>query len=197
MQNNDILDILIKNNINGFKYPGGTDKASCHTYDELYCELFSKYRDKAGSILEIGIQYGGSALLWHEYLPLFHLTLIDTVNQIHTSILDKLSTERYEYIEIDAFKQESIDLLKQKYPEGFDIIVDDGPHYIETQTFTLQEYSKLLKKGGTLVIEDIQKFENIEPIMSSFNPDEFSSLKYYDFREIKGRGDDLLIILTK
>jgi len=197
MNSNDILNIIIKNNINGTNLPGGTDKATCHSYDEIYSKLLSKYKEKSGSILEIGIQYGGSALLWHEYLPLFKLALIDITNQVHPTIWKKMLIERYKYIEADAYTIETIDSIKQLYPDGFDIIIEDGPHNIETQIFTIQEYSKLLKEGGVLIIEDVQSFENIETIMSSFNSKDYTSIEFFDLREIKGRYDDLIIVLTK
>ena len=197
MVHNDILDIIIKNNINGFHLPGGTDKATYHSYDEIYCRLLSKYRDKPGSILEIGVQYGGSALLWHDYLPLFNLVLIDNQNQVHPSIWEKLSVDRYDYIETDAFTDDTVTILQQKYSEGFDIIIEDGPHDITTQTFALKEYSKLLKQGGILIIEDIQEFDSIEPIISSISSHEYKTLEFYDLRANKNRYDDIIIVLTK
>lgn len=197
MESNDILDIIVRKNINGFDSPGGTDKASCHSYDIIYSKLLSKYRETSGSILEIGIQYGGSALIWQELLPLFRLVLIDIANQVHPSIWDRLLVNRYNYIETNAYTEETITLLKLKYPDGFDIIIDDGPHDIEAQIFTMQKYSKLLKKGGTLIIEDVQDFEHVAPIMSSINSSEYTSLKFYDLRSVKDRYDDLIIVLTK
>lgn len=197
MEQNDILDIIIKNNINGFHLPGGTDKATYHSYDEIYSNLLSKYKDKTGTILEIGVQYGGSALLWHDYLPQFNLVLLDNQNQIHPSILEKLSIERYNYIETDAFTNDTITLLQQKYSDGFDIIIEDGPHDTGTQAFALKEYSKLLKPGGILIIEDIQNFDSIEPLMSSVSSEDYNTLEFYDLRHIKNRYDDLIIVLTK
>ena len=197
MESNNILDIIVRNNINGFDSPGGTDKASCHSYDIIYSKILSKYRETSGSILEIGIQYGGSALIWQELLPLFRLVLIDIANQVHPSIWDRLLVNRYNYIETNAYTEETITLLKLKYPDGFDIIIDDGPHDIEAQIFTMQKYSKLLKKGGTLIIEDVQDFEHVAPIMSSINSSEYTSLKFYDLRSVKDRHDDLIIVLTK
>jgi cephalosporin hydroxylase len=197
MKSNNILDIIIKNNINGTHLPGGTDKATCHSYDEIYSKLLYKFKEKTGSILEIGVQYGGSALLWYEYLPLYKLVLIDVINQVHPTIWEKMLVDRYNYIETDAYTEETITLLKQKYPNGFDIIIEDGPHNIETQIFTLREYSKLLKTGGILIIEDVQSFEHIEVIMSSINSNDYISLEFFDLTEIKGRYDDLIIVLTK
>jgi len=151
----------------------------------------------AGTILEIGVQYGGSALLWYEYLPKFNLVLLDNVYIVHPSIWERLSKERYEFITRDAFTNDTIDSLNQKYPEGFDIIVEDGPHDIITQTFTITEYSKLLKSGGTLIIEDIQDYSYIEALMTSVKKGDYSTLEFYDLRDIKGRYDDLVIVLTK
>lgn len=197
MESNDILDIINNHNINGFHLPGGTDKADFHSYDNIYANLLSKYRDNPGTILEIGVQYGGSSLLWHEFLPKFNLVMVDIVNQVHQNIWNKLSANRYKYIEVDAFTDEAIEMFEQKYPDGFDIIIEDGPHCFTTQKFALDKYSKLLKKGGTLIIEDIQNFDSIEPLMSSLKPEEYDSIQVYDLRPIKDRWDDLLIVLTK
>lgn len=196
MNNNKISQILSKQNINGFDLPGGTDKANPHSYDEFYSNFLDKYTDKEGTILEIGVAYGGSSLMWHEYLPKFNLIMMDIQNIVHPTIWDKMSKERYEFIEMDAFKNEAIELLKQKYPEGFDIIIEDGPHDVVTQSFALKEYSKLLKKGGVLIVEDIQNFNSIQPLISQVPSDVYSSLNFCDFREVKGRYDDLIIVLN-
>jgi hypothetical protein len=39
--------------------------------------------------------------------------------------------------------------------EQFDIIIDDGPHTFETQSYFLTNYLPLLKKDGVLILEDI------------------------------------------
>lgn len=197
MITNDILEIINSNNLNGFHLSGGTDKASWHSYDETLSSVLSKYRDTSGSILEIGVQYGGSSLLWHEYLPKFKLVMIDIVNKISPIIRDKLLKDRYDFIEIDAYTEETLSLLANKYPLGFDIISEDGSHELESQEFVLKKYSKLLKPGGTLIIEDIQDINYIDQLLSSVEASEYSSLKVYDLREVKGRWDDILIVLTK
>ena len=63
-----IREILNKFNINGHDEIGGTDKDSCHSYVEIYEQLLEPILEKDGSLLEIGIQYGGSILLWKELL---------------------------------------------------------------------------------------------------------------------------------
>ena len=58
---------------NSFESPGGTDKNTIHNYTGIYAELLKPYLNKVGTLLEIGVQHGGSSLLWHEYLPGFRL----------------------------------------------------------------------------------------------------------------------------
>jgi len=194
---NEIVRIINRHNINGFEFPGGTDKAEGHSYDIFYSNHFDKYRNLEGNILEIGTQYGGSALLWHDYLPKFKIVMTDIYNQVHPTIIKKMDDDRYEFLLIDSFTDKSIEMLNKKYPEGFDIIVEDGPHTLETQIFALQEYSKLLKKGGILVIEDIQKFEYCDILLSLELDFEYESLEVIDLRENKNRYDDLLVVLKK
>lgn len=195
-EKNEILKVINERNINGFQFPGGTDKANDHSYHIFYDTHFEKYKDKSGLILEIGVQYGGSSLLWHDYLPNFKVVMTDIINQVHPTIWERMKKERYEYINMDSFKIESVELLKSKYPEGFDIIVEDGPHTLDTQIFAIKEYSKLLKEGGILVIEDIQKFEYTDILLSIKDVD-YKSIELIDLRNVKGRYDDLLIVLKK
>ena len=194
---NEIFKIIEKHNINGFEFPGGTDKSKEHSYDIFYNEYFEKYRNLQGTILEIGVFYGGSSLLWYDYLPQFKIVMADITNQVHPTIFEKMKEERYDFLLMDSFTIQSIEILKEKYPEGFDIIVEDGPHTLESQIFALREYSKLLKKGGILVIEDVQKFEYCEVLTSLKLDFDYESLKVVDLREHKNRYDDLLIVLTK
>jgi len=194
---NEIKKIITEHNIDGFQFPGGTDKAEGHSYDIFYNENFEKYKNKTGSILEIGVQYGGSSLLWYEYFPNFKIVMNDIYNQIHPTIFEKMDNNRYDFHLIDAFNLNSVEFFKKEYPEGFDIIVEDGPHTLETQIFALKEYSKLLKDGGILVIEDIQKIEYCD-ILLSINLDfKYKSLELIDLRHVKDRYDDLLIVLKK
>jgi cephalosporin hydroxylase len=193
---NEILEIITNHNINGFGLPGGTDKAEGHSYDLFYDEYFKQYKDKEGTLLEIGVQYGGSSLLWHDYLPKFKLVMTDILNQVHPTIWDKMNENRYEYINMDAFNINNVNNLKEKYPDGFDIIIEDGPHTLESQIFAIKEYSKLLKKGGILVIEDVQSENYIQPLLNVEGVD-YTELKHVDLRHVKNRYDDLLIVLKK
>jgi hypothetical protein len=75
--NENLLEILQKFDIDGHDKLGGTDKNTSHSYLETYEKLLKPYKEKDGSLLEIGVQYGGSILLWKEYLKNFRIFGVD------------------------------------------------------------------------------------------------------------------------
>lgn len=194
---NKIIEILEKHGINGFTFRGGTDKATEHSYDAFYEEKFTEYFDKKVLLLEIGVQYGGSSLLWHDLMPMSKLVLVDVRDQVHSDIWKLMNKDRYKYYVMDAFVKQNVEELKKQYPEGFDIIIEDGPHTLQSQIFTIQNYVPLLKKDGILIIEDIQKFEDGKTLVDSIGNLEHKSIEFVDLRHIKNRYDDLLIVVKK
>jgi hypothetical protein len=194
---NKIKDILEKYNINGFNHPGGTDKATDHSYDIFYEEILNSYSDKEINILEIGVQYGGSSLMWHEYFPMSKIIMLDIQDQVHPHIWSNMNKDRYDYHIMDAFNKTSVSYLKTKYPDGFDIIIEDGPHTLQSQIFAVQNYVELLKDGGILIIEDVQNFDHIKIIMDSIGETFHTSMEFVDLRHVKNRYDDLLIVIKK
>ena len=45
-------------------------------------------------------------------------------------------------------------IFKENSFEKFDIIIDDGSHYLSDILFSLNFFFKLLNQGGTYIIED-------------------------------------------
>jgi cephalosporin hydroxylase len=192
-----ILDILIEKKIHGWGDRWGTDKASDHSYDNLYDNVFSSYKDKEIRLMELGIQYGGSSLLWHEFFPKAKLVLVDILDQVQEKLWDEMDKNRYDYHIMDAFTKESTNKINELYPEGFDIIIEDGPHTLESQIFAIQNYTPLLKEGGILIIEDIQQYDDCKLIIESIGEIPHKSCEIVDLRGIKGRYDDILIVVKK
>lgn len=196
-----IREILDRFNINGHDKMGGTDKDTTHSYVKFYEELFEPYLDKDGSLLEIGVQYGGSILLWNELLKKFRIFGIDNEDKLHDNIKEYLQkhpkkiTLKFK----DAYQKETIDDIKFIYPRGFDVIIDDGPHTKETQLESIGLYLDLLKEDGILVIEDIQDYDYIEEFKNNIPPSDFFEYETltYDLREEKGRYDDLIFAIKK
>jgi cephalosporin hydroxylase len=194
---NKIVEILEKNNINGFHLDGGTDKATDHSYDKFYSEILNEYQDKEINLMEIGVQYGGSAVLWGEFFPKAKIVLIDKVNIVHPKIWNLMDKNRCDLIIGDAFTDNTIELLNNKYDGGFDVIIEDGPHTLDSQKFAIKNYSKLLKNGGILIIEDIQDYEHCGVIINEINKNDFKSIEIIDLRKNKNRYDDILIVVKK
>lgn len=189
-----ILELLNKFNIDGHDKKGGTDKNTNHSYVDVYGYLLDKFVNKQGTLLEIGIHYGGSLLLWQELLPNFVLYGVDNKNKIDHVIETKLK-QRTNVVIGDAYKQSSVETFKIKSPDGYDVIIDDGPHSLESQIFAASNYAKLLKPGGILIIEDIQNFDDVEKITSAI-PSGYK-FEIFDRRNVKNRYDDVIICITR
>ena len=129
------------------KNPTKTDKVSLGYIDQFYDRLFTPKKNKVKNLLEIGIWEGESLLLWRDYFTnakivgadIKHCPRIDNENRITQQIGNAYTAE----------------FLNQYKKEHFDIIIDDGPHTFETQSFFLTNYLPLLKKDVVLILEDI------------------------------------------
>ena len=125
-----------------------------HQYGHFYDMLFESmvYRKQRGlRICEIGVSlFGrGSMDAFQE---------IDAIDQvIGIDIMEYLGTlgEKAAFHKADAYDVETVEMLKAEYPEGFDIIIDDGTHKAPDQRFFFEQYGQLLTEGGKLVCEDV------------------------------------------
>jgi hypothetical protein len=194
-QSQEISQILEKYNINGPDKPGGTDKDSCHSYTGAYELLLSPHMGKNINLLEVGIQYGGSALLWHDYLPESKLALVDPANLVHENIFNKMLSHRYIFYNQDAYSEETVGKIRNDFREGFDVAIDDGPHTIESQVLFLEKYIPLMKRGGVMVIEDIQDVGYVNILLESVPAFLRPNVRIIDLRSVKGRWDDLMFVL--
>jgi hypothetical protein len=125
------------------------------------------------------------------------IIMLDIQDQVHPHIWSNMNKDRYDYHIMDAFNKTSVSYLKTKYPDGFDIIIEDGPHTLQSQIFAVQNYVELLKDGGILIIEDVQNFDHIKIIMDSIGETFHTSMEFVDLRHVKNRYDDLLIVIKK
>jgi cephalosporin hydroxylase len=153
-----------------------------------------QYRDSKGRLLEIGVQHGGSSLLWHEYLPEFFLDLVDTQDIVPDKIWHNMDPKRYDFYQADAYCKSALDVFSEF---EYDIIIDDGPHTLVSQQFTVQHYYPLLKSGGVMVIEDIQDVHHLDALTSCVAKTDRDGIRIFDVRETKGRYDDLIWAIIK
>jgi glycosyltransferase involved in cell wall biosynthesis len=196
-----IREILNKFNINGDNGFGGTDKDSVHSYVEVYEQFLEPILEKDGSLLEIGIRYGGSIVLWNELLKNYKIFGIDTQDILHENIREYVKDypKKITLEFRDAYCKETIDHIRFIYPKGFDIIIDDGPHTEKSQLKCIDLYLDLLKDEGVLVIEDIQNFDSIKVFIENIPESKFFDYEplVFDLRDKKNRYDDIIFAIKK
>lgn len=148
------------------KTPNTTYKIK-HSYTEFYGPLFEPIRYNKLNVLEIGVRWGGSVLMWRDY---FKNSQIYGMDIQFNALRVGLTTNRVHTIKANAYSQDTIDSLKEKKLE-FDIIIDDGSHKWWNQLFVFNEYRQLLRPWGIICVEDILSDVNADYIFKWFNGD--------------------------
>jgi cephalosporin hydroxylase len=172
-----------------------TDKGSSHTYTGMYEEILSQYKNKDCTLLEIGVQSGGSALLWSKYLPNAKLSFSD-IDQLNQVIIDMIGDKCIFHLG-DAYSDYGLNAIKSARPDGFDVIIDDGPHTLQSMIECIRRYLPIVKKEGYLIIEDVQDIHWCD-ILSNEVPLEYrKNIEIVDTRNFKNRYDDIVFIIKK
>ncbi len=183
-----ISEILLKYKTD--KNYGAVSPKEGHFYGEIYDKIFEKFdRYSPLDILEIGIQKGGSLLAWKEFFTNSKITGIDIVDVIS----EEYRNENFNYIISDIKSDFTRSQLEDKL---FDIIIDDGSHYIDDVIFVIESYLKNLKKNGVLIIEDCQNPELWVSRINSIISEDFN-LKTFDVRKVNNHYDDFIITVEK
>jgi hypothetical protein len=170
------------------KYKELTDKNTGHSYiSSVYEDLLNDIQDTCLNVLEIGIDQGGSIKLWKEYFSNATIYGIDIID------LQEIDDERIKLFKNDAYDINFVDSL----PNNFDLIIDDGPHTLDSMIKFLQHYQSKLNNNGILIIEDIQDMNWIEILKLHISPENIQNYRVYDLREVKRRHDDILLIIDK
>jgi beta-1,4-mannosyl-glycoprotein beta-1,4-N-acetylglucosaminyltransferase len=167
-----------------------TDKNTIHSYLDLYENILQSRQFTSKNILEIGIQRGGSIKLWNDYFVNANIYGLD---------IDKAPDYLNNYPRIKTYQDNAYTFeCIQKLIDSnikFDVIIDDGPHTLDSMIFTLLYYSKLLSPDGILIIEDIPLIEwayLFEKIAYKYR----NNTKIYDLRQNKNTYDDIVFTFT-
>lgn len=119
-------------------------------YFEVYDRHFAKYRGKECFILEVGVSHGGSLQMWRKFLgPKARIIGLD--NNPNCKSLEEPG------LEIIIGSQSDRNFLRQlkKDLPKFDILIDDGGHYMDQQIITYEELFDHVKDDGTYLCEDL------------------------------------------
>jgi SAM-dependent methyltransferase len=184
------------------KNKGAVNDRMGHFYGLAYQRIFDNF-DRLSSlkILEVGVHKGGSLLAWKEYFINSEVIGID----IFDSRINEYRKETVNFIlsDINSNELKHNPLLCNK---KFDIMIDDGSHFLKDVLSFLRNYMGLLNNGGYFVIEDVQypvrwtivvkSYILFKNILGIFNKNKY---KVYveDMRKINGYYDDYLIVIKK
>ncbi len=119
-------------------------------YFEVYERHFSKYRNQAPVVMEIGVFKGGSLQMWKDYFG-------EGAQIIGIDIDENTKAFEEEQVSIEIGSQEDRDFLrhlKEKYPK-VDVLIDDGGHTMNQQIITFEEMFPHISYGGTYLCEDL------------------------------------------
>lgn len=119
-------------------------------YLKIYDRYFSSLRNRPITMLEIGVQQGGSIRMWRDY---FHkdstIVGIDIDPKCKDHATDSIN------IHIGSQNDETfINEIITRY-DKFDIILDDGSHDNDHQVNTFKWMFPSISDGGVYMIEDI------------------------------------------
>ena len=179
-----------------------SDKNSSHSYLDLYQNLLESRKETATNVLEIGIGNlykcnGGSIKMWYNYFTNATVHALD-VNDIDFFCDDIKDVDRIKlYTSIDAYNEFNFNNFFFYQDIRFDMVLDDGPHSLESMITFIKLYLKVLKPDGVLIIEDIPdlKWTNV---LKQVVPDEDQKyVKIYDLRHIKNTPDDIVFVIDR
>lgn len=170
-----------------------SDKEYPHKYISTFYEnAFAEFTDKEIVLLEVGVQRGGSLFLWSKY---FHKGIIYGMDIDGSLIRDEVkSLDNVRIIIADAYKESTLELIPD-----CEIIIDDGLHTTENQEFLIRNYSKKLKPGGIMVIEDVPRntHERLKEIALSIGLTNTTIFHNDRLNAIGGRRRATLVVIRK
>lgn len=167
--------------------PGGEgDKGTAHSYINHYEIMFKSIRQNYLNILEIGVASGKSVKMWKEYFFNSHIYGVDIEDRTH------LNEQNLTIFHADATSENFKNLINDI---NFDIVIDDGSHYLEQQIKSFRIIEPRLNSKAIYVIEDIIEFpEQAISLNKEFN----NIFEVNDLRhERPGYIDNVLMVYRK
>ena len=120
-----------------------------HHYFDIYERHFSKFRDRPIVFLEIGVQNGGSYLMWKKYF--------NVDSQFYGIDIDprclNFEENKFKIFIGSQSNKFFLESVLSQIPD-IDIIIDDGGHTMEQQIVSFEVLYPKLKNGGIYLVED-------------------------------------------
>ena len=130
-------------------------------YTAVYQMLFSQYKHKILNFAEIGIEAGASLLTWNNFFSDKCNIFAFEYDKNKINNCSNLKLNNITFVHTDVNNIEYLNSTFNDTKSLFDIIIDDSSHLISHQNNIIRTVYKYLKPGGILIIEDIDRNENI------------------------------------
>lgn len=174
-----------------------TDKNTTHSYLSLYQDLLIKKKETALNVLEVGIQQGGSIVLWNNFFKNATIYGLDILHINNIGDCVKNKEKIILYTSTDAYNNDFFTNTFLNKGLKFDFMLDDGPHTLESMIKFVKLYSQIMTDDGILIIEDVQNLDWIDILKDQVPENLKKFVKYYDLRHNKNRYDDIVFTIDK
>ena len=121
------------------------------SYLDYYNSEFSDIRNRKISLLEIGVQNGGSLETWSRYFENAEIFVGCDIDEKCSKLV--FNDSRINVVVGDIVADQTLETIL-KIQNTFDIIIDDGSHRSDDILKTFFKYFDYLKPGGSYIIED-------------------------------------------
>jgi SAM-dependent methyltransferase len=151
--------------MNTDKSPFALNSACCQHrkgYTAVYSIFFSKYKNAVLNFAEIGIEAGASLLTWNSFFSEKCNVYAFEFDKQKIENAKQFNLRNTKFFHTDVNNIEYLDSSFKETNVMFDIIIDDSTHVIEHQNNIINTVSKYLKPGGLLIIEDINRNQDIK-----------------------------------
>jgi hypothetical protein len=182
--------MTLSEHFNNNEYGHMTDKGTTHDYiDGYYSHEFTPRKNDEIKILEIGIWQGGSLQLWDNWFTNAEITAIEVTKREWM-----YKPEHIRVINKSGYDEGTVTMFND---DTFDYIIDDGPHTLNSQLYSIRYWLSKVKNGGKLIIEDIQNIDSSKNKFDEICNELEINYDIVDLRENKKRFDDVMIIIQK
>ena len=185
----------------------GSDKANIfskssragHGFSDFYTKHLNKFIKKKINILEIGSYAGSSAAAFVKYIPDSKVYCFDINISNFEYSSDKIQVFGLDINNKNKVEKKIKQIFEKNKFENFDLIIDDGSHYLSDILFSLDFFFKYLKKNGLFVIEDFKHPDyyeynrNVEHISVSEVLDNLENKIFFPSRIIEQKNQTVLM----
>lgn len=175
-----------------YKVGSWPDKGSVHSYIEVYEEILSPYRADAKNVLEIGLMSGESLRMWSEYF-FGKVYGMDCDIKPIGGMADLTHTIAAGYNVIIGDAANPFDVAKHFLGMKLDVVIEDANHDFKQQLDIYGNMKPYLSKGGIYIIEDVQDIDKTGQYFERIDSEK--EITILDRRHVKGRYDDVLVII--